>query len=34
MLKQCWAVERERPRTFDPKPEPGIDYSIYKRMKK
>ena len=33
-LKQCWAVERERPRTFDPKPESGINYSVYKRVKK
>src|SRR5262245_25399807 len=33
-LKQCWAVERERPRTFDPKPGPGFNYSVYKRVKK
>ena len=33
-LKQCWSVERERPRAFDPKPEPGINYSAYKRVKK
>jgi uncharacterized protein (TIGR03067 family) len=33
-LKQCWAVERERPRAFDPKPAPGINYSVYKRVKK
>jgi uncharacterized protein (TIGR03067 family) len=33
-LKQCWAVERERPRAFDPRPEPGINYSVYKRVKK
>ena len=33
-LKQCWAVERERPRAFDSKPNPGINYSVYKRMKK
>jgi uncharacterized protein (TIGR03067 family) len=33
-LKQCWAVERERPRMFDPKPNPGINYSVYKRVKK
>ena len=33
-LKQCWAVERERPRTFDPKSGPGINYSVYKRVKK
>jgi uncharacterized protein (TIGR03067 family) len=33
-LKQCWVVERERPRTLDPKPGPGIKYSVYKRVKK
>jgi uncharacterized protein (TIGR03067 family) len=33
-LKQCWAVERERPREFDPKPSAGINYSVYKRVKK
>jgi uncharacterized protein (TIGR03067 family) len=33
-LKQCWAVESERPRAFDPKPNPGINYSVYKRVKK
>jgi uncharacterized protein (TIGR03067 family) len=33
-LKQCWAVERERPREFDPKPGPGVNYSVYKRVKK
>jgi uncharacterized protein (TIGR03067 family) len=33
-LKQCWAIERERPRTLDPKPGPGINYSVYKRVKK
>ena len=33
-LKQCWAVERERPRAFDSKPNPGINYSVYKRVKK
>jgi uncharacterized protein (TIGR03067 family) len=33
-LKQCWAVESERPRVFDPKPNPGINYSVYKRVKK
>lgn len=33
-LKQCWAVERERPRAFDPKPGPGVNYSVYKRVKK
>ena len=33
-LKQCWVVEGERPRAFDPKPEPGVNYSIYKRVKK
>jgi uncharacterized protein (TIGR03067 family) len=33
-LKQCWAVERERPRAFDPQPAPGINYSVYKRVKK
>jgi uncharacterized protein (TIGR03067 family) len=34
MLKQCWVVEGERPRAFDPKPGPGINYSVYKRVKK
>ena len=33
-LKQCWVVEGERPRVFDPKPNPGINYSVYKRVKK
>jgi uncharacterized protein (TIGR03067 family) len=33
-LVQCWAVERERPRAFDPKPAAGINYSVYERMKK
>lgn len=33
-LKQCWVVERERPQAFDPKPGPGINYSVYKRVKK
>jgi uncharacterized protein (TIGR03067 family) len=33
-LKQCWAVDRERPRAFDQKPGPGINYSVYKRVKK
>ncbi len=33
-LKQCWVVESERPRAFDPKPGPGVNYSVYKRMKK
>ena len=33
-LKQCWVVEGERPRAFDPKPGPGINYSVYKRVKK
>ena len=33
-LKQCWAVEGERPRAFDAKPNPGINYSVYKRVKK
>ena len=33
-LKQCWAVERERPRAFDPMPNPGINFSVYKRVKK
>ena len=33
-LKQSWVVERERPRALDPKPEPGVNYSVYKRMKK
>ncbi len=33
-LKQCWAVEGERPRAFDPKPDPGVNYSVYKRVKK
>ncbi len=33
-LKQCWAVEAERPREFDPKPGPGVNYSVYKRVKK
>jgi uncharacterized protein (TIGR03067 family) len=32
-LKQCWAVEGERPRAFDPKPGPGVNYSVYKRVK-
>jgi uncharacterized protein (TIGR03067 family) len=31
-LKQCWTVERDRPRAFDPKPGPGINYSVYKRV--
>ena len=25
-LKQCWAVERERPQKLDPMPGPGINY--------
>jgi uncharacterized protein (TIGR03067 family) len=33
-LKQCWAVEGERPRAFDPKPAPGVNYSVYKRVKR
>ena len=33
-LKQSWVVERERPRALDPKPEPGVNYSVYKRVKK
>ncbi len=33
-LKQSWAVERERPRAIDPKPGPGANYSVYKRVKK
>ena len=33
-LKQCWAVERERPRVFETKPSPGINYSVYNRAKK
>jgi hypothetical protein len=33
-LKQCRAVERERPRAVDPKPGPGVNYSVYKRVKK
>jgi uncharacterized protein (TIGR03067 family) len=33
-LKQCWAVDGDRPRAFDPKPEPGVNYSVYKRVKK
>jgi uncharacterized protein (TIGR03067 family) len=33
-LKQCWAVEDERPRAFDAKPDPGVNYSLYKRAKK
>ena len=33
-LKQCWAVENERPQKLDPKPSPGINYSVYKRVKK
>jgi uncharacterized protein (TIGR03067 family) len=33
-LKQCWVVEGERPRAFDPQPGPGINYSVYKRVKK
>jgi uncharacterized protein (TIGR03067 family) len=33
-LKQCWVVEGERPRAFDPKPGPGVNYSVYKRVKK
>lgn len=33
-LKQCWTVEGERPKVLDPKPEPGINYSVYKRVKK
>jgi uncharacterized protein (TIGR03067 family) len=33
-LKQCWVVEGERPRKLDPKPGPGINYSVYKRVKK
>ena len=34
MLKQCWTAEGERPRKFDPKPAPGVNYSVYKRVKK
>jgi uncharacterized protein (TIGR03067 family) len=33
-LKECWVIERERPRAFDPKPGPGVNYSVYKRVKK
>ncbi len=33
-LKECWVIERERPKEFDPKPGPGINYSVYKRVKK
>ncbi|HEV8059474.1 MAG TPA: TIGR03067 domain-containing protein [Gemmataceae bacterium] len=33
-LKQCWVIEGERPRAFDPKPGPGVNYSVYKRVKK
>lgn len=33
-LKECWVVERERPRALDPKPGPGVNYSVYKRVKK
>jgi uncharacterized protein (TIGR03067 family) len=33
-LKQCWVVERDRPGAFDPKPGPGVNYSVYKRVKK
>ncbi len=33
-LKQCWVVEGERPQKFEPKPAPGINYSVYKRVKK
>jgi uncharacterized protein (TIGR03067 family) len=33
-LKQCWVIEGERPRRFDPKPGPGVNYSVYKRVKK
>jgi uncharacterized protein (TIGR03067 family) len=33
-LKQCWTVEHERPRAFDPKSDPGVNYSVYKRAKK
>jgi uncharacterized protein (TIGR03067 family) len=33
-LKQCWTVERERPPVFDSKPNSGINYSVYKRVKK
>jgi uncharacterized protein (TIGR03067 family) len=33
-FKQCWTVERERPKVFDPKPGPGVNYSVYKRVKK
>ena len=33
-LKECWTVERERPRAIDPKPGPGVNYSVYKRMKR
>ena len=29
-LKQCWTVERERPRAIDPNPDPGANYSVYK----
>jgi uncharacterized protein (TIGR03067 family) len=33
-LKQSWVVERDRPRAIDPKPEAGVNYSVYKRVKK
>ena len=33
-LKECWVIEGERPKTFDPKPAAGINYSVYKRVKK
>jgi uncharacterized protein (TIGR03067 family) len=33
-LKQCWVVESERARAFGPKPETGVNYSVYKRVKK
>jgi uncharacterized protein (TIGR03067 family) len=33
-LKQNWVVEQARPRAFDPKPGPGINYSVYKRVSK
>ncbi len=33
-LKQSWVVERERPKALDPKPPPGVNYSVYKRVKK
>ncbi len=33
-VHQRWTVKRKRPRAFDPKSAgPGLNYSVYKRVK-